>query len=201
MLLAPMPGQTVLDMCSAPGGKSLMLAYLLFAQKDQTGSSADVASSQNTDAASASSTDFLSSKIARKQQHDFPVDSSENVPVQAEVRPDAASASSASDQAASTSRQLPEAETAATHIRTDPGDLAEPDVLAEHNNLTEPDRSAEPHSLARPANLPATLSAQHGQNVAALGSLTCNELDAPRRSRLQIVLDAYLPVPLRSKVR
>ena len=55
--------------------------------------------------------------------------------------------------------------------------------------------------MAELASRPATVSAQHGQNVALSGSLTCNELDAPRRSRLQSVLDAYLPAPLKRKVR
>ena len=68
--------------------------------------------------------------------------------------------------------------------------------------LADDNTSAEPGGcVAEAASMPATLSAQHGQNVALCGSLTCNELDAPRRSRLQSVLNAYLPAPLKRKVR
>lgn len=50
-------------------------------------------------------------------------------------------------------------------------------------------------------NIQTSLAAQHGQHAAALGSLTCNELDPSRRSRLQKVMDSYLPPALKKRVR
>lgn len=62
--------------------------------------------------------------------------------------------------------------------------------------------SQEPASnLKSTPNPQASLSAQHGQNAAASGSLTCNELDPSRRARLQNVVDLYLPPPLKARVR
>lgn len=208
----------MLDMCSAPGGKSLMLAYMLFAQKGfppaasenaTTAASHTVRPHQghatpkpdaNADNASAINCSALSS---------LPQDTVEGSTAEALPQHDklssqaaAAAASRPSEHEQTTGRLAEQAQTSThnpaglesqvpcIHHRTDAIDLAEHGTLAELEEC-----------VPEPASTPATLSAQHGQNVVLTGSLTCNELDAPRRSRLQSVLDAYLPGPLKRKVR
>lgn len=193
LLLNPLPGQTVLDMCSAPGGKSLMLAYMLFAQKGPPTTALQTASSSHdhahaTPETSAHNNSTLTSFASTSPQHE-PLSSNKTDGLPQDRRlssqVESAAASAPHEQAASV-LHLSQLQGS---VRTDATDLAE------HNAL------AEPGSVSEAACMPATLSAQHGQNVALCGSLTCNELDAARRSRLQGVLDAYLPAPLKRKVR
>lgn len=223
LLLNPLPGQTVLDMCSAPGGKSLMLAYMLFAQKgcpateSRAATTATTAASQtatsltgqayatsdpdayadNTSATNCSASSSLPQDTMKHRTADA-LPPHDNLSTHAAAAAAAASklheheqANASSDEKAQTSApHSPKSKATCIHIRTDAIDLAEDDTLAELGEC-----------VAEAASTPATLSAQHGQNVALSGSLTCNELDAPRRSRLQSVVDAYLPVLLKRKVR
>ncbi|KAL3142005.1 NOL1/NOP2/Sun domain member 3 [Trebouxia sp. C0010 RCD-2024] len=180
-------------MCSAPGGKSLMLAYMLFAQKGPPTTALQTASSSHdhahaTPETSAHNNSTLTSFASTSPQHE-PLSSNKTDGLPQDRRlssqVESAAASAPHEQAASV-LHLSQLQGS---VRTDATDLAE------HNAL------AEPGSVSEAACMPATLSAQHGQNVALCGSLTCNELDAARRSRLQGVLDAYLPAPLKRKVR
>ena len=205
-------------MCSAPGGKSLMLAYMLFTPKGfppaASGSATATAChtvrphpghatpkpDANADNTPAINCSALSS---------LPQDTGEGSTVDALPQHDKLSSQTAAAAAsqpceheqtpgrlaehAQTSTHNPpslESQAPCIHYRSDAIDLAEHGTLAELEEC-----------VAEPASTPATLSAQHGQNMALAGSLTCNELDAPRRSRLQRVLDAYLPGPLKRKVR
>ena len=219
LLLNPLPGQTVLDMCSAPGGKSLMLAYMLFAQKGcpPTASGADTtattAASRTAEPhlgqahatsdpdASADSISAINCSASSGLPQDTMESSTEDALPQHDNLSNNAAAASApheheqananSDEQAQTStHHSSKSKAPCIHVRTDAIDLAEHDTLAGLGQC-----------VAEPARVPATLSAQHGQNVALSGSLTCNDLDAPRRSRLQSVLDVYLPMPLKRKVR
>ena len=220
LLLKPLPGQTILDMCSAPGGKSLMLAYMLFAPKAfspisgtaSTATTATTAAShtarphlsqahaQSDPDANANNTCAVKSSASSRLQHDtLEGSTADALPQHNKLSSHTCGAAAAStphkheqtdgslDEQTRTSTHHPPKSQACIHVRTDAIDLAEPNTLAE--------------LVAEPASTPATLSAQHGQHVALAGSLTCNELDAPRRSKLHSVLDAYLPAPLKRKVR
>lgn len=195
LLLNPLPGQTVLDMCSAPGGKSLMLAYMLFAQKSPPSTASVGTASRPCDQAHATpETDAncpstLNSSAAISPEHKASASNTaeglpqrNNLNSQLELR----AASSPHEQAMTSAPTPPQCQGS---VRTDATDSAEQDALAE------------PGAVYEAASMPATLSAQHGQNVVLSGSLTCNEPDASRRSRLNSVLDAYLPAPLKRKIR
>ena len=171
-----------------------MLAYMLFAHAQRNPPLTESMQTDNrpnghahaTPKIDAHNTSTLNSSASTSPQHE-PLSSN---------KPDDLSQHNRHIESASASARDEQVETSAPHssqlqgsVRTDATDLAEHDALAE------------PGCVSEAAVMPATLSAQHGQNVALSGSLTCNEVDASRRSRLQSVLDAYLPVPLKRKIR
>ncbi|KAL0021804.1 hypothetical protein WJX77_002119 [Trebouxia sp. C0004] len=161
LMLDPKPGHTVLDMCAAPGGKSFMLASMLFDQQRQ-GSAAN----------------------ANHTQHSAAGASELNLPegIACSALPPLQEASNG------TGNTQQAARAAAALLKQPTPDLADMRVstLAASNS---------------DLNMTPTLSAQHGQHTAAVGSLTCNELDPSRKSRLQIVMESYLPPALKKRVR
>lgn len=181
-----------------------MLAYMLFAQRTRHSASIPQADSQSsTPQAEVCSTSITNSTKAGHL-------SAFSVPEPSNLQDGLHSSSTAASmpQPETPNSTIHSSQTSADIInsRTDATEMAEPDAVAgpdrtEATDMAEADALAEPDTSEKLMRTPATLSAQHGQNVALLGSLTCNELDASRRSRLQSVLDAYLPVPLKSKVR
>ena len=180
-----------------------MLAYMLYAQKTKhdtpntctAGQPGPQHTTLPTDPTGNASTNgnwaLNNSKAAHLQQRPPDGSATDLTLPNSHQSSQAASASGADDnQRTMHSNQQPaQPEAAGTDLRTDANSPAQPDALAV------------PDGVAEPPTMPASLSAQHGQNMALLGSLTCNELDATRRSRLQSVLHAYLPVPLKHTIR
>ena len=190
LVLDPKPGHTVLDMCAAPGGKSLMLALMLFDQQRSALTSASAVVSSGRPSAQSPTAD-------RDRQGSGSVNHAQHSAV------NASELSLSDSNACSTLPPLQEASTgtgntqqaataAAANTEQPTSDLADVRVRIE---------SCAHAASNSDLNLPATLSAQHGQHTAAVGSLTCNELDPSRKSKLQTVMDSYLPLALKNRVR
>lgn len=190
LVLDPKPGHTVLDMCAAPGGKSLMLALMLFDQQRSALTSASAVVSSGRPSAQSPTAD-------RDRQGSGNVNHAQHSAV------NASELSLSDGNACSTLPPLQEASTgtgntqqaataAAANTEQPTSDLADVRVRIE---------SCAHAASNSDLNLPATLSAQHGQHTAAVGSLTCNELDPSRKSKLQTVMDSYLPLALKDRVR
>ncbi len=181
LMLDPKPGHTVLDMCAAPGGKSLMLASMLFDQQRSAPTAAPAAESSGQTSTKSPTADL---GPANRTQNSAASASKLNLPnVSAEQ------ALPSLQEASNGTGNTPQAARAAAPLAEQPT----PDLVDVNVNA--------PAASNSDLNLPATLSAQHGQHTAAIGSLTCNELDPSRKSRLQIVMDSYLPPALKKRVR
>ena len=200
LLLDPRPGCTVLDMCAAPGGKSLMLASMLFAQQTpphitaadwQAVSSAKLIAQLDTAGIQEAErvTGRQDSRSPQSQAQD-----QEATPLQQNV-PDSTERNSHSPQVSHGPDNSAASHTEQAQSHTVSDQLAGMRVSADNEESVTQSQSASN------SNIPASLAAQHGQNAAALGSLTCNELDPSRRSRLHNVMNLYLPPPLMRKVR
>ena len=203
LLLDPRPGCTVLDMCAAPGGKSLMLASMLFARQTPPQSTAadwqDVSSAKliaQLDTAGIQE----AGRVTGRQDSGSPqsqAQDQEATPLQQNV-PDSTERNSHSPQVSHgpDNSAASHTEQAQSHTQQSVSDqLAEMRVCADNEESVIQSQSTSN------SNIPASLAAQHGQNSAASGSLTCNELDPSRRSRLHNVMNLYLPPPLMRKVR
>lgn len=181
LMLDPKPGHTVLDMCAAPGGKSLMLASMLFDQQRSAPTAAPAAESSGQTSTKSPTADL------------GPANHTQN---------SAASASKLNLPNVSAEQTLPPLQEASNGTGNTPQAARAAAPLAEQPTPDLVDvRVNAPAASNSDLNLPATLSAQHGQHTAAIGSLTCNELDPSRKSRLQIVMDSYLPPALKKRVR
>ncbi len=187
LMLDPKPGHTGLDMCAAPGGKSLMLASMLFDQQRHAPAAAPAAESSGQPSAQSLTTDLDRQGPAADANH---------------TQHAAASASELSLPDGSAEQALPALQEASNGTDNTQQAAIAAAPLAEQPTPDLADvRVSTPAASNSILNLPATLSAQHGQHTAAVGSLTCNELDPSRKSRLQIVMDSYLPPALKKRVR
>ena len=194
LLLGVRPGHSILDMCAAPGGKSVALAMLLFASQSRASAGAQ---SRQTD----SHVPITAAHLAGGQQaqlHEGPASAAEGV-VPAQLphgcSPSDAEATAATSLATSTSS--PGADAKQAHADPLPKSPGQQQALA----ATEPLDAAGCQS-------PDSLVEQEGSHAAAQelhqlqqGRLVCNELDARRRDRLQLVLREYLPQHVRQRVR
>ncbi|DBB04375.1 TPA: NOL1/NOP2/Sun domain member 3 [Trebouxia sp. C0004] len=187
LMLDPKPGHTVLDMCAAPGGKSFMLASMLFDQQRYALTAAPAVESSGQPSAQSLTADpdrQGSAANANHTQHSAAGASELNLPegIACSALPPLQEASNG------TGNTQQAARAAAALLKQPTPDLADMRVstLAASNS---------------DLNMTPTLSAQHGQHTAAVGSLTCNELDPSRKSRLQIVMESYLPPALKKRVR
>ncbi|DBB11045.1 TPA: 5-methylcytosine rRNA methyltransferase nsun4 [Trebouxia sp. C0006] len=187
LMLDPKPGHTVLDMCAAPGGKSLTLASMLFGQQRSTPTASLAAEPSGQPSAQSLTADLDRQGPAANANH-----TQHSAVSASELKlPDGVAESSlpALHEASNGTDNTQQAAIAAAPLAEQPTpDLADM-------------RVSTPAASNSDLNLTATLSAQHGQHTAAIGSLTCNELDPSRKSRLQIVMDSYLPPALKKRVR
>lgn len=182
LILDPKPGHTVLDMCAAPGGKSLMLATMLFEQQRYAPAAALAVESSGQPSTQSLTADLDrqgSAANANHTQHSAVSASELNLP----------------DGSACSALPPPRETSNGTAV-------AQQAARAAAAQAEQPTPGMADMRVSTPAALnSATLSAQHGQHTAAIGSLTCNELDPSRKSRLQIVMDSYLPPVLKKRVR
>ena len=187
LMLDPKPGHTVLDMCAAPGGKSLTLASMLFGQQRSTPTASLAAEPSGQPSAQSLTADLDRQGPAANANH---------------TQHSAASASELKLPDGVAESSLP-----ALHEASNGTDNTQQAAIAAAPLAEQPTPDLADMRVSTPAasnsdlNLTATLSAQHGQHTAAIGSLTCNELDPSRKSRLQIVMDSYLPPALKKRVR
>jgi len=187
LMLDPKSGHTVLDMCAAPGGKSLMLASMLFDQQRYAPTAAPAAESRGQPSAQSLTADLDRQGSAANANH---------------TQHSAASASELNLPDGIACSALPPLQEASNGIGNTQQAARAAAALAEQSTPDMADMSVStPAALNSDLNVPTTLSAQHGQHTAAVGSLTCNELDPSRKSRLQIVMNSYLPPALKKRVR
>lgn len=201
LLLDPRPGHTVLDMCAAPGGKSLMLALMLFTQQNSLRHSADCPaqlSGQPEGQHSRAEQGIHGSANGgnpAQQPSVASASSSAESPLPPLVKEASSSAADTQGTSAAAAQMDP------VQSQQQPSSL--PQELSDMRGNSHSEQPAfTSHSDPNVTlNSPTSLAAQHGQHAAASGSLTCNELDPSRRSRLQKVMDSYLPPALKKRVR
>ena len=194
LLLDVRLGHSILDMCAAPGGKSVALAMLLFASQACTSA---VAQSRQAE----SHVPLTSAHLAGGQQaqlHGCPASAADGaVPAQL---PHGCSLSDAEAVAAPPLQAGTSSHAAdAKQPHTDP--------LQESSGQQQALAATDSPSAAGCPS-PDSAVEQEGSHAAVQelyqlqqGRLVCNELDAKRRDRLQLVLREYLPQHVRQRVR
>ena len=195
LLLDVRPGHSILDMCAAPGGKSVALAMLLFASQSR-GSA--VAHSRQAE----SHVPISAAHLAGGQQaqlHECPASpAGAVVPAQLPpgcAPPEGAEAVAATPLVTSTTSHAADAKQA----HTDP--LQEFPRQQQAPTATEHLDAAGCQSPESPVEQGASHAAAQALHQLQQGRLVCNELDAKRRERLQLVLREYLPQHVRERVR
>jgi hypothetical protein len=181
LLLAPEPHHAVLDMCAAPGGKSLVLALQLLkgtpAQQQQQQQQPEHGSSTAVGLTTA-----LLEQLQLQKQHSL--QDTDQQPEQQTLATQHEEHTGADVSEEQQQQNVPAAETSeadGNHSSSDAGsDAGEVDDTA--------------------ASVTAAF-AGHASGAQQPGRLICNELDPIRRQRLAGVLAAYLPGSLRRRVR
>jgi hypothetical protein len=191
LLLAPQPHHAVLDMCAAPGGKSLVLALQLL-----KGVPAEQQPEPSNAAAVGLTTGLLEQLALQEPQeiqqqplqdaalHDKQVAAQE---LQQNLQVDGAQLDATGNPAADppvSQQQLPEqAGAAGTHSSS---------------NAASDDEELDDDAAAAGC---AAASSGRASGTQQPGRLVCNELDPMRRQRLGSIIAAYLPSSLRRRVR
>ena len=194
LLLDVRPGHSILDMCAAPGGKSVALAMLLFAS--QSGTSAGAQSRQANSCAPSTAAHLAGGQ--QQQLHGCPASAAEGAaPAQLPhgCSPSDAEAVAAMPLATGTSSSAADAK----RPHTDPLQESSGQQLAPA--ATEPLATAGCQSPDSPGEQEGSHAAAQALHQLQQGRLVCNELDAKRRDRLQHVLREYLPQHVRQRVR
>ena len=169
LLLDVRPGHSILDMCAAPGGKSVALAMLLFASQPH----ATAAQSRQADSHATSMAAHLAGGCS---------------PSDKEAVAATLLATGTSSPAADTKQAR------ASPLQESPG---QQQAFA----ATEPLDAAGCQSPDLPGEQEGSQAAAQALHQLQQGRLVCNELDAKRRDRLQLVLREYLPQHVRHRVR
>lgn len=196
LLLAPQPGSAVLDMCAAPGGKSLILAQQLFkpAVELPTFAADSVHAETSSKAASSGSNQAHGDHLEQQQQQQADQAVQQQQPQQQ------------GQQHVHQQIQQATGDTqAASCVQQQEAPAAQPAEGA-------PDSSMPLHISTIAAQAPGALAAAATQDdttcaaapttpAPAPGRLVCNELDPQRRHRLGTVLQEYLPATCRKHVK
>jgi hypothetical protein len=197
LLLAPQPHHAVLDMCAAPGGKSLVLALQLL-----KGVPAQQQPQDSSSAAAVGLTTGLLEQLALQEQQETqqqPLQDATPCNVsQQEAAPELEQNSQANGvQLNGTAQQPAGDETAGQQQLQEQADAAGAhpcsDAASDGEELDDDDDTAAAGGTAAPCG--------HTSGTQQPGRLVCNELDLIRRQRLGSVLAAYLPGSLRRRVR
>jgi hypothetical protein len=188
LLLAPQPHHAVLDMCAAPGGKSLVLALQLL-----KGVPAQQQPEQSSAAAVGLTTGLLEQLALQEQQETQQQPLQDATPCnvsQQGAAPELQQNSQANGvQLNGTAQQLAQLQEHADAAGAHPGS----DAASGGEELDDDDDTAAAGGTAAPGG--------RTSGTQQPGRLVCNELDPIRRQRLGSVLAAYLPGSLRRRVR
>jgi 16S rRNA C967 or C1407 C5-methylase (RsmB/RsmF family) len=202
LLLAPQPHHAVLDMCAAPGGKSLVLALQLL-----KGVPAQQPEQISSGSAVGLTTGLLQQLALQEQQQ----------PEQQALQDELLHVTQR--QAAPELQPEPEQEPAAVaaqlddvqhqsevHTADDPTAAQQqqqqvPEAVAVDAAGSQGSSDAGSDDEADAAAGATVVSAGYASGAQQPGRLVCNELDPIRRQRLAGVLAAYLPGSLRRRVR
>ncbi|KAF6252428.1 S-adenosyl-L-methionine-dependent methyltransferase [Scenedesmus sp. NREL 46B-D3] len=193
LLLAPQPQHAVLDMCAAPGGKSLVLALQLLKgapaqQPDQSSSAATglttgllehLALQEQLEAQHQPLQDQGCCQVQQEaEQEQEPQQQSDGEAAQQHAEPHAAGNPPAQQQLQEPASEAADAEGSRSSSDAGSDDAAD---------------AAAAGGAAAPGG--------HASGAQQPGRLVCNELDPVRRQRLGSTLAAYLPGSLRRRVR
>ncbi|GLI58781.1 hypothetical protein VaNZ11_000537 [Volvox africanus] len=205
LLLQPRRGHSALDMCAAPGGKSVLTAQHLFvpaapllappSAPPLAAAATPPASAGPSEAAAGSGTADKAAQLYSQSMRQEPVAVVEAgmaaaTVARAEVTDvdttaaTAARPAVANEEDGDTSEELHPGEVDASRERADASEGTAP----HHNSYPTP---PPPKSLAVPPRLPLNLPP---------GKLICNEPDRQRLQRLQRVLEEYVPVSMRANL-
>ncbi|EFJ51010.1 hypothetical protein VOLCADRAFT_103645 [Volvox carteri f. nagariensis] len=191
LLLQPQRGHHALDMCAAPGGKSVMLAQRLFAPPppsrcEATGPAVQAAAAGAAMAAAAGRSP-VADAAATAQGPSRPGTEAECGAAVATASTEAGAESGEAAETPSTSgRQQAGGNTGVQELQSRELEHAEPSA---DTARAQPPSSPPPSQSPQPLPLPLPP-----------GKLVCNEPDRPRLQRLRQVLEEYLPLSVRGNV-
>jgi hypothetical protein len=192
LLLGVQPHHVVLDMCAAPGGKSLVLAMQLLLGQTLTGTEAAI--DDGTGGVSRNVSDIVSDTADGQVSNSGVVGASG--PSAAEM---------GGQQGVLTSEMLQQllgeaAAAAAAADDDDDGQQQQQQQPATHGPAGTNDQAdgEEDSEQEEERDWPPAVSSS---KCSSIGRLVCNELDPVRRQRLSAVLATYIPGSLRRRVR
>lgn len=200
-------------MCAAPGGKSLMLSYMMFAHQHQsaTGPPADseanlykntsVNLSDDSHAVPANAQPLGHTTLPSQSAPQSPSSSAQTATT---LHFAATHTSNGETPQAALADQTSRA-TTASHLHAAAANLATADAEVSEQSQQLPQlqtvRPDQEGTAVEQASQPLGTHGLGQSYTKPTGSLTCNELDPARRARLQTVLKQYLPPRALNKIK